>query len=107
MFQVLWEASPDQEEGPYVLIQRAWLEEDDGAASRIYVETQDDRLCGPYATLEVELLRNRLTRQLPPPADETIEIDFKTPDRTFQELQRILGIIVQDDLGGEAEKRAD
>ena len=33
MFQVLFEANPEQEDGPYVLIQRAWLEENDGAAS--------------------------------------------------------------------------
>jgi hypothetical protein len=29
MFQVLFEANPEQEDGPYVLIQRAWLEEDE------------------------------------------------------------------------------
>lgn len=30
LFQVLFEAKQDQEDGPYVLIQRTFLEEDEG-----------------------------------------------------------------------------
>ena len=43
MFQALFEANPEQEDGPYVLIQRTWLEEDEGASSPFYVETHDER----------------------------------------------------------------
>ena len=102
MFQVLFEVSPEQEDSPYVLIQRAWLEEEEGAASEYYVETHEERLIGHYATLQVELSRNHLTLQLPPPTDETIEIDLTASERSFQEIQRVLGIIVQRDLGEEA-----
>ena len=107
IFQVLFEANPEQEHGPYVLIQRAWLEENEGAASPYYVETHDERLIGQYATLEVGLSRNRLVLRLPAPADESIEIDFTTPDRDFQEIQHVLGIILQRDLKEEARKNAD
>ena len=99
IFQVLFEVAPEQEDGPYVLIQRAWLEEEEGAASPYYVETHEERLIGHYATLEAELSRKRLTLRLPPPANENIEIDFTTSDTNFQEIQRVLGIILQQDLG--------
>jgi hypothetical protein len=107
VFQVLFEANPEQADGPYVLIQRAFLEEDDGAASPYYVETHDERLIGHYASLEAELSRNHLALRLPPPADETIEVDFTTSDRDFQEIERVLGIILQRDLGREARNGAE
>ena len=88
IFQVLFEVDSEQEDGPYVLIQRAWFEEEEDSESQCYVETHEERLIGYYATLEVELSRNRLTLQLPPPADETIEIDFTTSDGcTFASFQ--------------------
>ena len=98
IFQVMFEANPEQEDGPYLLIQRAWLEGDERASPPCYVETHDERLIGHYTALEVELKRNRLTLQLPPPTDEIIEIDFATSDGNFKEIQRVLGIIFQRDL---------
>ena len=41
IYQVIFEEKRDQESGSYVLIQRAWLEEDEGETSRTYVETHD------------------------------------------------------------------
>ena len=98
IFQVLFEANPEQEGAPYVLIQRAWLEEDDGESSSCYIETHDERLIGHYTALDAELTRNRLTLQLPTPTDEIIRIDFTTSDGNFQEIRRVLGIILQRDL---------
>ncbi len=106
MFQVMFEVDPEQECGHYVLIQRAWLEEEEGAASPCYVETHDERLIGHYSTLDAELFRNRLTLRLPPPANETIEIDFTTSDRDFQEIQRVLSIILQRHLKVETKRNA-
>ena len=107
MFQVLFEVNPEQEDGPYVLIQRAWLEEEEGAASPYYVETHEERLIGHYSTLEAELSRNWLILRLPPPTDETIEIDFTTSERDFQEIRHVLGIILQRDLGEESKMDLD
>ena len=101
IFQVMFEVDPEQEESPYLLIQRAWLEEEEGAASQIYVETHDERLIGHYVSLEAILTRNHLTLRLPPPKDETIEIDFTASARDFHAVQRALGIILQRDLGEE------
>ena len=106
MFQVLFEVNPEQEGSPYVLIQRAWLEEEEGAASPYYVETHEERLIGHYATLEAELSRNRLILQLPP-TGETIEIDFTTSESDFQEIRHVLGIILQRDLGQESKMDLD
>ena len=98
ILQVLFEANPEQEDGPYVLIQRAWLEEDEGEFSPCYIETHEERLIGHYNALEAELTGNRLTLQLPPPTDDIINIDFTTSDGNFKEIRRVLGIILQRDL---------
>ena len=44
IFQVLFEVQSEQEGGSYVLISRAFLEEDEGEFSPIYLETHDERL---------------------------------------------------------------
>ena len=46
IFQVLFEVQSEQEGGSYVLISRAFLEEDEGEFSPIYLETHDERLIG-------------------------------------------------------------
>jgi hypothetical protein len=98
IFQVLFEEKEDQCDEAYVLIQRAWLEEDDGEFSPIYVETHDQRLIDHYTTVDAVLTRNHLTLRLPSPANETIEVEFTTPDKTFREIRRMLGIILQKDI---------
>ena len=88
-----------------MLIQRAWLEEDDeGEESLYYLETHDEDLVGHFETLAAELARDRLTLKLPPPTDETIEVEFTTPEDNFAEIQRVLGTILQRDLGNEADR---
>lgn len=107
IFQLLFEAKPDHEDGSYVLVSRAFLEEDEGAPSPVYVETHDERLTGYHLTVGAELTRNRLTLRLPSPVDETIEVDFTTSDRNFQKARRILGIILQKDMGKDEKRDAN
>jgi len=95
IFQVLFDAKRGQEDGPYLLISRAYLDEDEGDADPIYVETQDKRLIGHYPTVGAELTRDRFTLTLPTPTNETIEVHFKAPDREFRKIVRTLGIILQ------------
>jgi len=95
IFQVLFEAERDQEDGPYLLLQRAFLEEDEGKDAPCYVETNDKRLIGHYPDLEVELTRNRLTVNLPLPSAETIEADFKATDEEYEQIRRMLKIILR------------
>ena len=98
IFQVLFEKVEERHDEPYVLIQRAWLEEDEGEFSPIYVETHDERLIDHYPTVDAVVTRTHLTLRLPSPANETIEIEFKTSDANFQEVRRMLGIILQKDM---------
>ncbi len=96
IFQVLFEAERDQEDGPYLLLQRAFLEEDEEDDDNpCYVETNDERLIGHYADIDVKLTRGRLTVNLPPPVAETIEADFNATDEKFERIRRMLGIILR------------
>lgn len=99
IFQILFEVKRDQDGGPHVLIQRAFLEEDEGGFGPCYVETHEERLNGYYHNLEAELTRSRLTLRLPPPANETIEVEFLTSDAGFDKASRVLGIILQRNFG--------
>jgi hypothetical protein len=95
IFQILMKARRDQEDGPYLLLQRAFLEEDEGDVAPCYVETNDRRLTGHFQEIEVELSRNRLNVKLPSPVDETIEANFRATDEEFQRIAQILKVIVQ------------
>jgi len=103
IFQVLFEVKLDDGDQPYVLIQRAWLEEDE-EPDPIYIETHDVNLIGHYPTVGAELTRNHLTLRLPARADGTIEIDFTTSEDNFQKVRRMLGIILRRDFEKEGGK---
>lgn len=95
IFQVIFEEKRDQEDRPYLLVSRGFLEEDEGEPDPIYVETQEERLIGHYPTVGAALSRDRFTLTLPEPANETIEVHFKVPDGKFRRIVRTLGIILQ------------
>ncbi len=88
-------AERGQEDGPYLLLQRAFFEEDEGNDARCYVETNDERLIGHYKEIEVRLTRHRLTVKLPPPVNATIEAKFRATDEEFQRISDMLKVIVQ------------
>jgi hypothetical protein len=98
IFQVLFKAVRDQEDGPYLLLQRAFFEEDDGDDEACYIETNEEHLIGHYPKIDAALTRNRLIINLPPPANDTIEVNFQATDSEFQEIRRVLAIILQQDL---------
>jgi len=87
------------EGGQYVLVSRAFLEEDESEICSIYLETHDERLIGHYTDIEAKLTRNGFTANLPPPANELIEIDFTISDQNYRELKRTLEIIFQKHMG--------
>jgi hypothetical protein len=107
IFQVLFEEKRDDIDKPYVLIQRAWLEEDEEESSLIYVETHDLELIGHYPKVDAELTRGHLELRLPARPDGTIEIDFTTSDTNFRKVRRMLGIILQRDFEKEDERNAN
>ncbi len=54
IFQILFNAKINQDDGSY-LLQRAFLEEDDGDNVSCYVETNDEHLIGRYPIFHAEL----------------------------------------------------
>jgi len=99
IFQVIFEETPEIEDGQYVLVSRAFLEEDEGEISSVYLETHNERMIGHYADIEAKLTRNRFTAHLPPPANELIEVDFTISDQNYEEIKRTLEIIFQKSIG--------
>jgi hypothetical protein len=99
IFQIRFEVQPEHEGGSYVLISRAFLEEDEDEFSPIYLETHDERLIGHYPEIDAQLTRSHFTVRLPPPVDESIVVDFTTSDQNFEKVRRTLGIILQKDMG--------
>lgn len=98
IFQVLFEIELNQDNGPYLLLQRAFLEEDDGDDASCYVETNEENLIGHYPNFHAELSRNRLILDLPPPTNETIEVNFQITDQKFKEVRHMLTVVLQQDF---------
>ena len=94
IFQILLEAERDSVDEPYLLIQRAWLEEDEGQNSTTYIECQQTDLCNHYTGINAELSRTQLTVYLPKPTNEVIKVRFRASDDEYAELQRMLAIIL-------------
>jgi hypothetical protein len=94
IYQILFEAERDNVNQPYLLIQRAWFEEDEGRSSTTYIECQNTDLCNHYTGINAELIRTQLIVFLPKPADEVIKVTFHANDEEYTELQRMLGIIL-------------
>jgi len=99
IFQVLFDVQPEKEDSPYLLISRAFFEEDEGKPSAVYVEINNERLTGHYAKIKAQLERSSFTLRLPPPVDDTIKIDFTTSERNFKKVKRMLRIIFREDIG--------
>ena len=98
IFQVLFEVHPEQEDSPYLLISRSFFEEDEVEPSSVYVETNDGRLTGHYKKIKAQLERHSFTIRLPPPAADTIKVDFTTSEMNFNKVKRMLQIIFQEDI---------
>ena len=96
IFQILFKSEPDQDDGPYLLLQRAFLEEeDDDDNASCYIETHGYELNGHYTDLSVKLERNQLIVKFPPPESETILVTFQASDEQYNKIKRMLKIIMQ------------
>ena len=98
IFQILFNAEINQDDSSYLLLQRAFFEEDDGDNVSCYVETNEEYLIGHYPNFHADLSRNQLTLVLPSPTNETIEINFQITDQKFRELRHMLTIVLQQDF---------
>lgn len=99
IFQVLFQNNCDPEDfdSPYLLIQRAWLEEDEGGSDGIYVECTNIGLCGHYSGgVVAELTRDSIHLHLPAPANEVIKVRFKASDQEYKEISEMLALMLND-----------
>ncbi|MFH1137240.1 MAG: hypothetical protein V1816_14305 [Pseudomonadota bacterium] len=94
VFQILFEEDPNREDTPYLLLQRAFLDEEDDPAPPCYLETHEDGSTRPYTRPDAELTENRLVLYLPPPGNETIIVHFRATNRQFKKIKRLLAIIL-------------
>ena len=99
IFQVLFQNGCDSEDfdSPYLLIQRASLEEDEGDSDGIYVECTNVDLCGHYSGgVVAELTRELIHLHLPAPANEVIKVGFKANDQDYKEISKMLPLMLND-----------
>jgi hypothetical protein len=72
----------------YLLIQRDFEEPYDG---RPYIETDDQAFCGHFQRLVAAISRDRLEISF---GAKTVEVTFATSDDNFQEVLRILRVLI-------------
>ena len=96
IFQILFDNDSDPEDfdSPYLLIQKAWLEEDEGESDGVYVECHEMELCGHFAGVVAELTRNQICVQLPNPVDKIIKVSFQASDKEYDDVSKMLAIIL-------------
>jgi hypothetical protein len=90
-YQVMFEGELNQEEGPYVLIQRQFEFPDGG---RCYVETHDQDHSGHFKVAQAELHRNRFFLKLAGRKGAGLEVAFKTTAKNWREIVRVLRIMI-------------
>jgi hypothetical protein len=90
-FQVLFEKTPDSEEG-YVLVQRHFEFPDGG---KCYLETDDQEFCGHFCFRSARLSRNwfKMVFGTTKPIRE-VTVFFKATDSAYAEVQRVLQIMI-------------
>ena len=90
-YQVTFEGEVDQEDGPYVLVQRQFEFPDGG---RCYVETHDQEYIGHFRVAQAELGRNRFFLKLAGRKAAELEVAFKTTAKNWREVARIMRIMI-------------
>ena len=85
-FQVLFEKTPDSEEG-YVLVQRHFEFPDGG---KCYLETDDQEFCGHFRFRSARLSRDRFQMVFGIRPLREVTVFFKATDSAYAEVQRVL-----------------
>lgn len=91
-FQVLFEEERDSLEN-YFLIQRGF-EFEDITPDPCYIESDDLTLCGHLKISKVGLSRNRFYLLLGDKNQNDLEIRFEISEENYQEVKRVLTIIL-------------
>jgi len=81
----------DEEEGPYVLVQRQFESPDGG---RCYVETHEPGYVGHFRIAYAELGRNRFFLKLSRATAAELEVVFNTTEENWGEVARVMRIMI-------------
>lgn len=90
-YQVTFEGEPNEEDGPYVLIQRQFELPDGG---RCYLEAHDQDYVGHFKVARAELGPNRFFLKLARRRAAELEVTFKTTAKNWREVARVMRIII-------------
>jgi hypothetical protein len=89
-YQVNFEVA-DNGDGPYVLIQRQF-EDDDGGLC--YLETHDQDYIGHFKVVRATLDRHRFCLEIRRKKFSNVEVTFKTNEENYLEVARVLRIMI-------------
>ena len=89
-FQVSFETEHD-DDGAYVIVQRQF---EDPGDDLYYIETHDKTYIGHFQIVSAKLGRNQFNLQLQREKATRIEVTFDTSVQRFNELKRILMIMI-------------
>ena len=91
-FQVLFEGTPDSDEG-YVLVQRQFESPDRGEC---YVETSDADFCGHFRIRTAQLSKSRFRMAFGDRSVNQITVSFNATDSAYAKAKRVLQIMIPD-----------
>lgn len=90
-FQILFEESSEQEDHPYLLVQRQFETPDGG---RCYIETENCDFAGHFRIRSARLGRSTFRLIWGRISEEAAEVTFEADDSTFAEIGKVLRIMV-------------
>lgn len=94
-FQVLFEEDVDNPEARYFLVQCQFEFPDEEG---FYIESDDMRLCGHFEVNTATLSRQSLRLEMPSTSWKIIQVQFRTDDAGYEELERVLETMFEETL---------
>lgn len=94
-FQVLFEEDVDNPEARYFLVQCQFEFPDEEG---FYIESDDTQLCGHFEVKTAILSRQSLRLEMPSTKWKIIQVQFRTDDAGYEELERVLETMFEDKL---------
>lgn len=92
---MLFEEDIDNPEARYFLVQCQFEFPD---KEGFYIESDDTRLCGHFEVKTATLSRQSLRLEMPSTKWKVIQVQFRTDDADYEELERVLGTMFEDKL---------
>lgn len=91
-YQAMFQAEPDADDpdGPYLLIQRQFEDQDDNLC---YIETHDEKYCGHFSLRRLDFTPRKLSIELDRPRNNLVSVTFAMTAAEFAEASQVVKII--------------